>query len=287
MKIIDAINQYRDYIKANKTAGTLNFYSFYFKRLEAYFSSIDVEEISKTSITSFIAFIRDQSPKIKNASINKYLVTLKAILKYTIDKKIDYKKLTEQKPIIPIISDYTINRVFEHLKKHFNDRNQFRNYVLFKVLFDTGLRVNEVLHLKIYDIDLASNTIHVKITKTSSDRYVCFTDSTKDLLSRYLISFEAKPLLFYDLTTGQALRTSSVESIVYRLKKRLKLQESISPHKWRHTFSTNFLNRGGNLETLRLILGHTSLKTTQKYLHLSKKNIQDEYAKVMRNTDNP
>jgi site-specific recombinase XerD len=77
-----------------------------------------------------------------------------------------------------------------------------------------------------------------------------------------------------------------LKGIVHRLKKRLKLNESITPHKWRHTFATDYVNKGGNLETLRLILGHSSLKTTQKYLHLSKKNILDEYTKVMRNTDN-
>jgi site-specific recombinase XerD len=98
--------------------------------------------------------------------------------------------------------------------------------------------------------------------------------------------FETNDRLFFDLNTKVPLKTSSVESIVHRLKVRLKLTESITPHKWRHTFATNYVNKGGNLETLRLILGHTSLKTTQKYLHLSKKNLLDEYTKVMRNTDN-
>jgi len=61
----------------------------------------------------------------------------------------------------------------------------------------------------------------------------------------------------------------------------LKIEENITPHKWRHTFATNFLNRGGNLETLRLLLGHANLKTTQKYLHLSKGDIFRNYNEVM------
>lgn len=97
--------------------------------------------------------------------------------------------------------------------------------------------------------------------------------------------FEPMNELFFDLNTKVPLKTSSVESIVYRLKIKLKLTESISPHKWRHTFATNFLRKGGDLETLRMLMGHTSLKTTQKYLHLTKENIIDEYTKVMRNTD--
>ena len=95
-----------------------------------------------------------------------------------------------------------------------------------------------------------------------------------------------KPFYSIHLIQKGYLVLLQLKGIVHRLKKRLKLNESITPHKWRHTFATDYVNKGGNLETLRLILGHSSLKTTQKYLHLSKKNILDEYTKVMRNTDN-
>ena len=64
----------------------------------------------------------------------------------------------------------------------------------------------------------------------------------------------------------------------------MKIQDNITPHKWRHTFATRFLARGGDLETLRLILGHSNLKTTQKYLHLTKKDILFNYRKIMDKT---
>jgi integrase/recombinase XerD len=287
MIISDAINLYKDYVKASKTEATLKFYSFYFKRIETFFNEIEVENIGKPQVTSFIAYVKRESPKIKNVSINKYLITLKAVIKYSTDRVLEFKKLTEQKPLIPTISQGTINQVFDHLRKHLSDSNLFRNYVIFRLLLDTGLRINELCHLTVNDLDISTNTFHVKVTKTKNDRYVFFTDSTKQLLLRYIVAFEPKTLLFYSSTTKGILSTSSIESIVHRLKKRLKLNESITPHKWRHTFATDYVNKGGNLETLRLILGHSSLKTTQKYLHLSKKNILDEYTKVMRNTDKP
>ena len=84
-----------------------------------------------------------------------------------------------------------------------------------------------------------------------------------------------------DFKTGNKMTTSSVESFIYRLKKKLEIKESITPHKWRHTFATNFLRGGGDLETLRLLMGHANLKTTQKYLHLSKNDIFKQYRKVM------
>ena len=276
---------FKDYVTATKTLGTQNYYQFYFKRIQTYFENIEVESIGKREITSFIAFIKQESPKIKNISINKYIIALKTIVRYSTDRIIYFKKLTEQKAVIPIISDSTIKVVFDHLKSNFQDRNNFRNYVLFNLLLDTGLRINELLHIKVGNIDWATNSIHAEVTKTSNNRHVGFTETTKGLLNRYIMLFEPTNELFYDLTTKVPLKTSSVENIVHRIKIKLKLTESISPHKWRHTFATKYLNRGGGLENLRMLMGHSSLKTTQKYLHLTKQNIIDEYAKVMRNTD--
>ncbi len=285
MKINEAIASFKDYVTATKTLGTQNYYQFYFKRIQKYFENIEVESIGKREITSFIAFIKQESPKIKNISINKYIVALKTIVKYSTDRIIDFKKLSEQKAVIPIISDATIKIVFDHLKSNFDDKNNFRNYVLFNLLLDTGLRINELLHIKVRNIDWSTNSIYAEVTKTNNNRYVGFTEATKGLLNRYIMLFEPINELFFDLNTKVPLKTSSVESIVHRLKIKLKLTESISPHKWRHTFATNFLRKGGDLETLRMLMGHSSLKTTQKYLHLTKQNIIDEYAKVMRNTD--
>lgn len=61
----------------------------------------------------------------------------------------------------------------------------------------------------------------------------------------------------------------------------LNISENITPHKWRHTFATTFIKNGGDLEILRLLLGHSNLKTTQKYLHLSRNDIVDNYQKIM------
>jgi site-specific recombinase XerD len=77
------------------------------------------------------------------------------------------------------------------------------------------------------------------------------------------------------------MTTSAIESLLYQLKKRCQIKDNITPHKWRHTFATQFLRKGGDLETLRMLLGHTNLKTTQKYLHLSQDDIQKTYHHIM------
>lgn len=287
MKINEAISIFKDYVTATKTLGTQNYYKFYFKRIQNYFENIEVENIGKQEITSFIMYIKRENPQIKNISINKHIVTLKTIIKYSTDRIIDFKKLQEQKQIIPILSDSVIDTIFGYYEKTSKKKYEFRNYLIFRLLLDTGLRINELLNLKVSDLDFFSRAIHVKFTKTSNDRYVFFTEKTKVLLLKYILEYPSTNYLFFDFKTNKPLITSSIESLVHRLKNHLKIKASISPHKWRHTFATNFINRGGNLESLRLILGHENLKTTQKYLHLTKKDLFDEYSKVMRHIDNP
>jgi site-specific recombinase XerD len=78
------------------------------------------------------------------------------------------------------------------------------------------------------------------------------------------------------------MTVASLETLFRKIRVFLGLQESVSPHKWRHTFATSFLKRGGDLETLRILLGHTNLKTTQKYLHLSKQDVINNYQRIMK-----
>ena len=86
--------------------------------------------------------------------------------------------------------------------------------------------------------------------------------------------------IFIDFSTGEIISGNTIESLTHRLKRKLDIQQSISPHKWRHTFATRFVKRNGNMEVLRQIMGHTSLKTTQKYLHINKDTLHDEYFRI-------
>jgi integrase/recombinase XerD len=119
------------------------------------------------------------------------------------------------------------------------------------------------------------------VTKTHHHRVVCYKDETIPHLQQWLLHRPDIPFLFYNLKTGGKMTTASIESLFYQLKKRYQIQDNITPHKWRHTFATQFLRRGGNLETLRMLLGHSNLKTTQKYLHLSEVDIRQHYRQIM------
>jgi len=285
MILSEAINEFRKYTAVTKTKGTQDYYRFYLKTLDEIIGFMNCDSITNDDILDYIIKRRDVNPEVSNAALNKHVVTLKTVIKYATGRELKFAKLKERKKIIPTISKPTYEKIFNYYQKHTKNRFEFRNYVFLKLLLDTGLRMHEIINIRIRDIDFDTSSIHIKVTKTDNDRYVCFTESTRQLLIKFITSQKIKGYLFYDFLTKDILTTSSVECFIYRLKKKLKIDENITPHKWRHTFATSFLNRGGDLETLRLLLGHSNLKTTQKYLHVCKNQILSNYQKVMHETD--
>ncbi|MCF7924532.1 MAG: tyrosine-type recombinase/integrase [Candidatus Izimaplasma sp.] len=281
IKISEAIEEFRIYTEITKSAGTVDYYKYYLNAVNKGLGHLNCESITNKEILSYIKNRRIENPNVSNATLNKHVKTLKSVVKYASEREIQFNKLKERVKTTPTVSKATYTKIFEFYQKHLEDRHNFRNYIFFKILLDTGLRLSEATNLKISDIELQDNLIHVRVTKTDVDRYVAITESTKKILYKYILTQPIRNYLFTDFENDKPLSTSSVESFIYRLKKKLKIKENITPHKWRHTFATNYLRSGGNLETLRILMGHSNLKTTQRYLHLSRTDIMTEYKQIM------
>ena len=280
MKFNESSVEYLEYIQATRSAGTYQYQLSKVSMLVRYFNDKDNHTFNNKSVVGFITFMRKRNPQVSATTLNKYIGILKRIIKYSSNIVMEFEKLPEVEKIIEVLDQETIDLVFHHLQKKFRYKESFRNYTMFKVLYDTGLRINETLHLRIRDIDFDTNTIHVKIAKTRRDRYVFFTDSTKKVIKRLITTHHLNDYLFINYQKNKRLSVDNVQNICYRLELRLDLKQKIRPHRWRHTFATRYLKRGGDLESLRLILGHSTLKTTQKYLHLDKDFLHTEYFKV-------
>jgi len=280
MQFIEAARDFLAYIEMTRSNGTYRYQKSKINVLEIYFDNEDINTIDKKNLVKFISFMRKRNPKITNATLNKYIGIIRRIIRYNIDKDVKFEKLPEDKRIVPTLKQRTINRIFGYYQGNSSRPEMLRNYVLFRLLLDTGLRINEALHLRIRDIDFETSTIHVKVTKTKMERYVFFTKTTKQFLKKLISSKDISDYIFINYQTKGILKVDNIEKVVYRLEKRLKLDEKIKPHKWRHTFATRFIKNGGNLEALRLIMGHTNLKTTQIYLHVDNEHLHKEYFRV-------
>ncbi|MGA0875750.1 MAG: tyrosine-type recombinase/integrase [Bacilli bacterium] len=281
MNINDVIDKFQRRLIITKRPATVAYYQFYFSLMRKYLANLTIQAIDEEIILQFIVQLKTNHPKMKNITINKVLSALKTTLKYGANHPIQITRLTENKTLIPLIPESTIQRILDSFTAHLHRPMMLRNYLIVKILLETGLRMNELIHLQKAKIDFATQTIIVEMSKTHVHRIVCFRKSTGEALKAWVQLHPHVPHVFYQLQTKRPLTTASIESLFYQLKKRLNIQDNITPHKWRHTFATTFLRRGGDLETLRMLLGHSNLKTTQKYLHLNHQDIRKQYAAIM------
>jgi len=156
--------------------------------------------------------------------------------------------------------------------------SNLRNKVIVYLLLDTGMRLSELVNLKIENINLSDNMINLTYTKTSMDRTVFISDKTTQLLTEYkkLLNRNYGALII-EFRNDKKVIPRYINHILSDIAKTLNITQSISPHKWRHTYATMCLQNGANLEFVRKTLGHSNLQTTQKYLHLERKNLVEQH----------
>lgn len=277
MKFNEGIVEYMEYVKAMKSNGTYRFYNSHKKFPCEELGDLDIKDINQKIILNYIAKQRLRNPKIKNITINKQLKIIRQVYKYIMDKPLNINLLSETRITIKTVSEENRKKIFSYFESNLDNKYNFRNYVYIRLLYETGLRLSEINNILIRNIDIEEQSILVEQTKTDVNRYVFFSNTTKDYLKNFINAYQQNEYLFIDFRTGNVLSVSAVENMLRRLGEKLEIKDSISPHKWRHTFATKFTRNNGNIEALRLLMGHNNLKTTQKYLHLNKSDLIKAY----------
>jgi integrase/recombinase XerD len=154
---------------------------------------------------------------------------------------------------------------------------------MLELLYATGLRVSELVSLKLSDINIEDGFLFCR-GKGGKERIVPFGESAKNAITRYLTEARSEFLLrdsdFLFLTyRGQPFTRQGFWRILKKYALDAKLDDKISPHVLRHSFATHLLERGADLRSVQLMLGHSQITTTQIYTHVSRKQIQLSYEK--------
>ncbi len=160
-----------------------------------------------------------------------------------------------------------------------------RDRAILELLYGCGMRLSEILELKLKQIRLEMNYIIVE-GKRKKERIVPLGKYAVRALSRYLEEREQKVKVFEDSqivfvnNKGKKLYPLAVQSMVGKYARKVSEQEGISPHSLRHAFATHLLDRGADLLTVKELLGHSSLSTTQIYTHVSMERLKKIYRKA-------
>ena len=182
------------------------------------------------------------------------------------------KKLPEvltEREIIKLIESFDLNDNFGQ-----------RNRTIIEVLYGTGIRVSELINLKLSNIFFKENIIKI-LGKGNKERFVPLGNIASNEINKYLkirnrniINSKFSDILFLN-RYGRGLTRSMIFKIISDSYKKIALDKKISPHTLRHSFATHLLKNGADLRTIQLILGHESITTTEIYTHLDTNDLDD------------
>ena len=156
----------------------------------------------------------------------------------------------------------------QNMVKILNSITNIKHKCIIETLYSSGLRIGELLNLKINDIDSDRMLIRVLQAKGKQDRYTILSKSLLKDLREYFKIYRPKEYLFEGWKGGKYTRTS-VQAILLRATEKAKVHQKISPHMLRHSFGTHLLENGADLRYIQTLMGHKSSATTELYTHVA------------------
>lgn len=241
-----------------------------YKIVEEYSKYLYKKKLSKRSIARKYSSIR---------TFYNYLEK-KNILENNVFNLLENPKKEEKLP--RFINEYELDKMFEIPD---NSPKGQRDRLILEILYGTGVRVSELVNIKINDIDFNNNSIKVR-GKGNKDRYVFYGKYCKEAINNYIkngrISLLNGQTYDYLLLNrfGKNISVVSIRKILNEIINKCSLDIKISPHVLRHTFATHLLNEGADIMHVKELLGHSSLSTTSIYTHVTNEKIKEVYYKT-------
>jgi len=289
------IQSFLDYLKFEKrySAHTIRSYQDdliqFSDFLELQFGQLKLNEISQSIVRSWLASLKEQ--KITARTINRKISALKSFFKFHlrlggIEQSPMYNivapKISKRIPVFIIEKD--INNLLNTLNNITEDWDSLNSKVIINLLYNSGMRLSELINLKESHIDSYKNQLKV-LGKGNKERVIPVSADVMVLIKDYVeykkVKFEQHIPFLLVTPKGQKLYSKYAYNLVNKvLTDNVKTLDKKSPHVLRHTFATHLMNNGANLDAVKELLGHTSLATTQIYTHSSIEKLKEVYKKA-------
>lgn len=287
--MMEQLEKYIDYLQYEKKYSNYTVSSYQCDILE-YFDylmkeSINYNKVEYSDLRFYLMYLKDEK-KDGNSSIDRKLSALRGFYNYLANNGVVSSNVFLL--LSGLKKDKKLPRYFEYneleeLFKVPDLRTPLgqRDRLILEMLYATGLRVGELVHVKISDVDFSRKTILV-LGKGNKEREVTYGEYCDDILQLYLsdgykILNKNKEAYLFINNNGGVITERGVRYVLDQIIKKTSLNKSISPHVLRHSFATHLLNEGCDLLTVQKLLGHASISATQIYTHVSKDRLKEVY----------
>ncbi len=268
---------------------TINGYDYEITKFLDYLNDnhLDYRKINLDMIRNYLKYL--DNLKYKKNSVSKNLSSLRSYYKFLTEEKVilnnPFKNISNPKKDkkLPDFLNYEeINKLFDCADT--TTTLGLRNRCILEILYDTGIRVSELVNLKISDIEFDRKIINI-LGKGKKERIVYYGDYLQEVLEKYindsrkyLLNNKSSEYLILN-NNGSKITTRGVEYIIDKMVNEAAIKHKISPHVLRHTFATHMLNGGADIKSIQQLLGHESLSTTGIYTHITNDVLRQEYLK--------
>lgn len=285
MKYID---KYLEYLKVERKYSNKTILSYkddlieYNEFLGNNFTNI--LNIDMNIANNYMKYLYDR--KITKSSISRKLSSIRGLYNYLVREDIikenHFNKIQNPKRELYLpkfLKDEELDKIFSVCNS--NNPTEERDTLIIELLYATGVRVSELVNIKIKDINRKEKLIKV-LGKGNKERMVIYNNHTKKALDTYLKDgynyFNKKSSEYLILNkNGNKLSERYIREIINKKVSQASLDIKISPHTLRHTFATDILENGADLMTVKELLGHESLNTTSIYTHITNEQIKKTY----------
>jgi len=251
--------------------------------ISSFFQWLDNEDLKyknlqEDHINQYISFLFQR--KMRSSSVNRKISSIKSFYIFLVKRNFlknsplnDLVTPKQEKYLPESMSEAEVDKLLN--SPDVANKIENRDKAMIEMLYATGMRISELVNLKITDVDMKRCVVKV-FGKGSKERLVPFGETALDSLKSYLNDREqsSSKEIFLSNRGKKMSRIAFWQRVkVYLIRENLK--NSISPHTLRHAFATHLLNRGADLRSVQLLLGHSDLSTTQIYTHIAKQRLSD------------
>lgn len=262
--------------------------------IEQFNKQLSIENYSEQTIKSYASALKLFLDKLENLKVNKigdqeiqnYMYYCAKEKKYSFSAmkhviaSIRYLYLKVLKTPVPQALNIELRKPHklplslskEEIQKILKVTKNIKHKTILLLLYSAGLRLGELINLKIEDIDSSAMKIHIHQAKGKKDRYVMLSQSALTMLRQYYISYHPKEYIFEGQKGGQ-YSPKSVQTLFKSSLKKAGIRKKATIHTLRHSFATHLLDDGTDIRYIQELLGHKRLETTQIYTHVSSYSI--------------
>ena len=282
--MIDEFLKYID-VERNYSDNTIINYKKDLEEYETYLkeNNKNIKDTDYKFIRSYLTYMFDK--KYEKKTVSRHISTLRSYYKYLYEEKKIKKNPME------LISNPKLDKklpnflYYDELEILLNipDKSTtlgLRDALILELLYSTGIRVSELINIKMKDINRSNKKILI-MGKGSKERYVLYGDVLSNLLDIYIDESRSKlnknsEYLILN-KNGNGITDRGIRLIISKILKQGSLDFHVSPHTLRHTFATHMLENGADLKSVQELLGHENLSTTQVYTHVTNERLRNVY----------